>query len=457
MKRYGFVVLLFFLRGLVYIKRAVVWFIKILGQGIVVGARAFQRTLGFRLYKLWFVIQKWLGKLRIPWDSRAIEFLGKRSMLQVAFFIVCIVVMIPHSKLYTRDTATIAGRETLLYSLVGPGNQDFDVEEVYADVTSVDQKETEAGWREGAVSATVASGVGVETPKETQEITAISAGGSALTKPSIMTGATLPTAEESLITGRTEVVIYEVQPGDVIGQIAEKYNISVNTILWANNLTARSYIRPGDQLKILPTSGLVHKVKSGDTVIKIARTYDADAADIIKANRLQKDGADIVIGEDLVIPGGEKPRPVYSSYRASAPSSIRDVAAPPPSVSAPAGSGYLWPTSVRRISQYFGWRHTGLDIAGPSGSAIYAARGGRVIKSQCGWNGGYGCYIIIDHGGGVRTLYAHHSRLYVSVGQQVSQGQTIAAMGTTGRSTGNHLHFEVIVNGRKQNPLRYIR
>jgi murein DD-endopeptidase MepM/ murein hydrolase activator NlpD len=112
---------------------------------------------------------------------------------------------------------------------------------------------------------------------------------------------------------------------------------------------------------------------------------------------------------------------------------------------------------VRRITQYFGWRHTGLDIAGKLGTPIYATRAGKVIKSQCGWNGGYGCYIIIDHGGGVISLYGHNSQLFVSVGDKVVQGQNISVEGSTGRSTGPHLHFEIRVNGVHQNPLKYIR
>lgn len=98
-----------------------------------------------------------------------------------------------------------------------------------------------------------------------------------------------------------------------------------------------------------------------------------------------------------------------------------------------------------------------MDIAGPIGTAIYAAKGGTVVKAQPGWNGGYGTYIILDHGDGLQTLYGHNSQLFVAVGEVVSQGQTIAAMGSTGRSTGPHLHFEVRVNGSRLNPLKYIR
>jgi len=384
-----------------------------------------------------------------------IELIGKRSTLQIALFIVSVAVMIPHSKLYTRDSKAIAGRGTLLYALVGPGNEDFEIEEMIADVTVLDQKETPA-WKEGSVSAISPSTVGVEVKKETQEISTISAGGTALTKPTILPGTVLPSSEEASAVGRTEIVTHIVQSGEIIGKIAAQYGISIETILWANNLSVRSYIRPGDQLKILPANGVVHKVKSGETVSQIARVYGANQDDIVKFNKLKKDGSDIVVGEELIIPGGKKEKPKIL-YTSTASSKFRNVAAPPPSISAPAGSGYLWPTTVRRITQYFGWRHTGIDIAGPVGTPIYASLAGEVIKSGCGWNGGYGCYIIIDHGGGVRTLYGHNSQLYVSAGDSVSQGDTIAAMGSTGRSTGSHVHFEVIVSGGKQNPLRYVR
>ena len=455
MKKIGFSILLYLLKGLIYLKRALVWLFNLIFYSVGVLTGWLNRNFGFHIYKIVYRFKKITGKIKIPWDNRFIEFFGKRSTLQIVLFVVCVVVMIPHSKLYSRDNTTIAGRDTLLYELVGPGYQDFDIEEVALDITSFEGSSNPV-WREGSVGSVSPSTAGIEVPRETQEIVGVSAGGTALTKPTILPGVDLPTEATVDTTGRSDIIYYTVQPGDIIGAIAEKYDISVLTILWANNLTTRSYIRPGDELQILPVDGLIHKVKSGDTVSKIASVYGATIDDIIKTNRLQRDGGDIVIGEELLVPGGEKPTPT-PVYTVTAPSSFRSVAAPPPSVNAPAGSGYLWPAGVRYISQYYGWRHTGLDIAGKLGTPIYATRGGTVIKSQCGYNGGYGCYIIIDHGGGVQTLYGHHSELYVSSGQQVSQGQTIAAMGSTGRSTGPHLHFEVIINGYKQNPLQYVR
>jgi len=166
------------------------------------------------------------------------------------------------------------------------------------------------------------------------------------------------------------------------------------------------------------------------------------------------------VGTELFVPGAEISGSSPSSL-AITPSkiteTIRKIAAPPPSVAAPAGSGYIWPTQERRINQYYGLRHTGLDIHGKIGYPNYAAKAGTVKTSQCGWNGGYGCYVILDHGGGVTTLYAHNSKLMVSVGDKVSQGDVVGLLGSTGRSTGPHLHFEIRINSKRANPLQYIR
>jgi murein DD-endopeptidase MepM/ murein hydrolase activator NlpD len=360
--------------------------------------------------------------------------------------------MIPESEIFTRDDTKVPGRDTLLYHLVGPGGQDFalELEEVAAE--EAEPVRDARTWREGAAAPESTAFIS-EPVVSDESIGGVSLGGTALTKPTIIPGAALPGVS---MAARTEVVYYEVQSGDVIGAIASRYGVSVASVLWANNLSARSYIRPGDKLKIPPVSGVLHIVKRGDTVGKIARAYQAKEADIIAFNKLQPGGTDIVAGEELIIPGGVKPTPAAPPpvFRSNA---VANIAAPPGSVEAPAGSGYVWPTAARRITQYFGWRHTGIDIGGPVGTAIYAARAGVVRTSQCGWNGGYGCYIVIDHGGGVQTAYGHSSQLYVSVGQSVSQGQTISAMGSTGRSTGPHLHFEVRVNGVRRNPLQYVR
>lgn len=468
-KKLLYTALLHTLRVFIYVKRVVFWVLRKAWAGFEWVFELYSNTLGFYFYKFGFLLKKKMVKYKFPLDRRLVGLLSRRGVLQVILFAVVIVIIFPDSKLYTKELNRTPGRQTLLYSLVGPGDQVFALDDVVieeADFERDNRVSQNATWNQGAVSA---GNTGISkdplTASELQEIAAISVGGTAIAKPTILPGAEIPQAASS-VSGesssgeRKELVEYIVQPGDVIGLISEKYNVDVTSILLANGLNSRSYIKPGQVLKIPPKSGLFHTVVSGNTVNAIANKYEAEVADIIAFNRLQKDGADIVVGEELFIPGGVAPRPVYVPTAPSAPSAISNLpVAPPPSVQAPAGVGYLWPTSVRRITQYFGWRHDGVDIAGPAGSPLYAAKAGTVIKSQCGWNGGYGCYIIIDHGGGVHTLYGHalNGQLYVSVGEQVVQGQTIAAMGSTGRSTGPHVHFEVRVNGRKQNPLSYVR
>ena len=269
--------------------------------------------------------------------------------------------------------------------------------------------------------------------------------GSSLVKPDIAT--TRVTKQP-----RTETIQYEVEPGDSISTIAEEFEISVSTILWANNLSAYSIIRPGQKLDILPVSGLAHSVKRGETLSSLAIKYDIDEQDIIEANNLAT-GDILSAGQNLVLPGARKitytqtKTTTYTGF-----SAIKDIITSSAPVSA---NKMAWPTEGTRISQYYSWRHTGLDIANKSGTPIYSSDD--VTISLAGWGTGYGNQILVDHGGGKKTRYAHLSKFYVKVGDKVSKGQVIAAMGNTGWSTGPHLHFEVIINNTKYNPLNYIK
>lgn len=270
------------------------------------------------------------------------------------------------------------------------------------------------------------------------------AGDSAVVRP------ILSPVEEGL-RQRDEIVYYTVQPGDTASDIASRFGITVNTLLWENNLTAYSLIRPGDKLAILSTSGIRHKVVSGDTLAKIAKKYSVDEQEIIEGNKLAS-ADDLRVGEQLLIPGGKKPAPPAPTY------AIRSFYEPKPADKVVAGSGAMtWPSTCRRLTQYFGWRHSGVDIACGFNKAIYAADGGTVTKSNGGWNGGYGNVIIVDHGNGIQTLYGHLNKRYVAVGDTVEKGQTIAAEGSTGRSTGAHNHFEIRVGGVRKNPLNYVK
>jgi murein DD-endopeptidase MepM/ murein hydrolase activator NlpD len=273
-------------------------------------------------------------------------------------------------------------------------------------------------------------------------------------------GISLP-SEGGVVSGsnqRTEVIYYTVQSGDTVSSIAQEFGITINTILWANNLASYSLIRPGDTLTILPYSGVMHTVKSGDTLSKIANTYDVDEEKIISSNNL---GSVLKIGEKIMIPGGSKIRTVAAvTPTPSTPNTgisiIKDlVKAPDATETDTSGDKMLWPTEGKRITQYYSWRHTGLDIANKTGTPLYAAESGTVEYS--GWSNGYGYNVLIDHGGGKKTRYAHASKLFVEVGDEVERGENIAAMGSTGWSTGPHIHFEVIINGKKYNPLNYIK
>lgn len=281
---------------------------------------------------------------------------------------------------------------------------------------------------------------------------AVVQGGTALVRPEIS-----PSDDSGVVGVRSETEAYVVQPGDTIGVVAERFGVSVNTILWENNLTERSTIRPGDTLRILPLSGVTHKVKRGETLARIAQLYGVTAEAIITENDLIDDDA-LQINDELVIPGGKKlptiaPTPVTQRTPRSYVGTV------PAAAVTDTGTKLLWPTTVRRITQYFGWRHTGVDIASRESPPVYAAEAGTVVRAagNGNWNGGYGNMVIIDHGNGLQTLYGHLKTLAVNVGDTVARGQAIAIMGNTGRSTGPHLHFEVRVRGSRVNPLTYIQ
>ena len=289
--------------------------------------------------------------------------------------------------------------------------------------------------------------VNMDEVDESLDTLATTQGGTSLVKPDLAT--TKITKRE-----RTETVVYTVKPGDTISTIAQEFEVSVSTILWENELSAYSIIRPGDKLSILPASGLSYKVAKGDTVSSLAKKYDVEETNILSANKLSA-GDILSVGDKIFIPGGKKIiAPTYTVKSYTGFDALKDIVAAP-SAKPVAGNKMNWPTVNGKITQYFSWRHTAVDIANKVGTPIYAADAGTVEYSA--WGGDYGNEIIVDHGGGKKTRYAHLSQFFVKKGDQVDKGQTIGAMGSTGNSTGPHLHFEVIINGTKYNPLDYIR
>jgi len=232
-------------------------------------------------------------------------------------------------------------------------------------------------------------------------------------------------------SGTGQISVYIVRTGDTLSEIAEMFGVSANTIIWANDIRGTS-IKVGQELVILPLSGVRHVVKSGDTLKSVATKYKADLNDVLLYNGLAI-GDKIKSGDVIIIPDG-----VISATQVS---SVKNSASPR---TYPVYSGYYIRPMIggRKTQGIHG--NNGVDLAAPTGTPILAAADGRVIVSRSGgYNGGYGSYLVISHPNGTQTLYAHLSQNSVFVGQSVAQGQTIGAVGNTGKSTGPHLHFEI--------------
>ncbi|OGM32520.1 hypothetical protein A2803_03595 [Candidatus Woesebacteria bacterium RIFCSPHIGHO2_01_FULL_44_21] len=252
---------------------------------------------------------------------------------------------------------------------------------------------------------------------------------------------------------RDRVIDYEVKEGDTVSTIAEKFGVSVDTIRWQNALPSRDSIKVGQVLEILPVTGVSHKVNKGDTVYSIAKKYDVDPQVIVNYpfNAFVNDETfELAIAQTIIVPDGVKPEEVQWSPVAR----VRQIT--PDAGTVVASGNFVWPAQGT-ISQNFAWYHKALDIANRAAPSVLAADAGTVVMA--GWLDGYGYgnRVMIDHGNGTRTLYAHLSKIYVGVGQTVNRGDSIGQMGSTGRSTGIHLHFEVLQNGVNINPLSVLR
>jgi murein DD-endopeptidase MepM/ murein hydrolase activator NlpD len=252
---------------------------------------------------------------------------------------------------------------------------------------------------------------------------------------------------------RDREVEYTVAPGDTVSAIAEKFGVSMDTIRWENKLVSVSSIKPGQKLRILPVSGVLHKVTRGETIYTIAKKYEANPQAVVDYpfnNFADNETFALAVGQELVVPDGKKPAEVLWS-----PS--RNVAQNTPNAGAVSGTGqFVWPMAGR-ITQRFAWYHSGLDIATGYGTPVLAADSGTVVVA--GWpdNSGYGIRVVIDHGNGYQTWYGHLSKVLVSAGQGVGRGQQIGLEGSTGRSTGPHLHFEIRRGSTRLNPLDLLK
>ena len=273
---------------------------------------------------------------------------------------------------------------------------------------------------------------------------------------------------------RDEMSTYTVQEGDTVFGIAEKFGLDPQTILWGNYgilLDNPHSLQPGQELNILPVDGVYWEWLGGISFASWAEFYGVTPADIIEfpGNNIDPDtvgdfnSPNIPNGTWLIIPGGKRDFVSWSAplgVTRENPASARvlgDGACEPVSGGAIGYGIFVFPSNNHRLSGFdFSpeANHSGVDFAGNDGEAVYASDAGVIVYS--GWNDyGYGNMIMVDHGNGFQTLYAHLSALNVGCGQSVGQGEVIGAIGNTGRSSGSHLHFEIMA-GTKVNPWSYL-
>lgn len=269
--------------------------------------------------------------------------------------------------------------------------------------------------------------------------------------PEVLSATTESDGIETLVSEKVRdgVKDYKVEEGDTVASISKKFGIDENTIRWQNSIT-KDKIKVGQNLEILPVSGIAHKVNKGDTVYSIAKKYDSSAQAVVDFpfNTFSNDETfELAIGQIVMVPDGVKPQDAVTSPR------IRQIT--PDAGSVVASGNFVWPTQGT-ITQNFVWYHPGLDIANRAVPKVLAADAGVITYAGC-ISYGYGCHVQINHGNGYTTLYAHLQQIYVTVGQRVNRGSAIGQMGSTGRSTGPHLHFEVAKNGVKLSPLTVLR
>ncbi len=393
------------------------------------------------VYRLFLGARRSLQRIARPAKNKIMVFLTHRYVIHV--IVTTLVGAIILMNIGASDVkAETFGERSLMYQLVAEEKAEIIEERALTEVEILDRN-TVRYRQDYAFSSFDAAAGAVFVPKEQTSIV----GGSPVIA--------IPTAStDDSSAPRTKIETYVVEPGDTCGGIAEKFNLDVNTIIWANNLRSSCVVRVGATLTILPVDGITHQVKNGDTVSKIAKNYGGTTEQILSFNGLP-DAGSLTVGETLIVPGG---KPIVTVVTAPRPSTSGGSSAVTPSPVAPkvTGSGTMtWPTDLTIITQKFGWSHTGIDIDCGYTNNNYAAADG--IVKYSGWRNGYGETVEVDHGNGLVTRYAHHAKRYVVAGQQVVKGEAVGLCGTTGRSTGTHLHFEVMVNGKFMNPLSYVR
>ncbi|KKR86374.1 MAG: Lipoprotein [Candidatus Uhrbacteria bacterium GW2011_GWF2_41_16] len=398
------------------------------------------RWVGVPIYRVYFWIKRFFSKLYLPTKNRLLYLVSNRYVFHAA--VIGIVAVTTSSNFQGSEVrAETFGEKSLLFSIVSQ-----------EDLATVEEIKAKEGF---VPIKTNYSEMYALSPSDTADLDLIDEdyvnflGGNGFLTSSIG-------AESPVSSSRTETEIYVVQDGDTLSTIADRYGLNLSSVLWANELTFKSTIKPKQELAIPPVDGVLYTVKNGDTIQSIAKKYSAESEQIVAFNKLTNANT-LKIGQNLIIPGGEPPKIV--PVRRTAPLTKLFVS---PSSNDSVGKkasasdgGWVWPTDWHVITQYYGWKHVGLDLDGDYNTKNYAARAGTITRAS--WYSGYGLCVDIDHGDGYKTRYGHFSKIFVEVGQQVAAGEALGMTGTTGYSTGTHLHFEVFENGKRRNPLEFVR
>ena len=261
---------------------------------------------------------------------------------------------------------------------------------------------------------------------------------------------------------QVQPLIYQVQAGDTLSTIAAHFNLNQKTLVWTNEslILHEDELSLGQELVILPLDGAYHTVADGETLASIAAKYGASPETILTypGNSIP-DPDHLTVGAKLIVPGAllpdpPKPTPVPRVVKADSSSSDGQTYTAQPGDSVNSSGTMAWPLTGLITQGYRGY-HQGVDVYQPLGTPVVAADNGTVVLVS--WlRYSYGYHIIIDHGNGLETLYAHLSQIEVEVGQAVTKGQEVGKVGVTGRVTGPHLHFEVQENGVRRNPFSYL-
>ncbi|MDP3971100.1 MAG: peptidoglycan DD-metalloendopeptidase family protein [bacterium] len=440
------------IRALAMLMRGIWWLIIFIGNPFVVILKFLFKPLALFFYR-WYL--KFITTLRKSqfMQSKILFLFGNKYFIHVIIVIITFFVASTNILQAKETQDPNFGMESGLYKIVNPdGELGKDIVEEGLIETSVNNNsyvDTD-GLLVANISALDPDAKPLRTiEQELQQLETKSG-----------TAFVSSTALETETGIRADFVEYKIKDGDSVGSLANRYRLTVNSILWANNLTSQSYIKPGDILKIPPYSGYPVEVKDGDTLQKLVEKHKGNFDETLAS----LDGEELIpVGSQVIIIDGEPyippppPKPTYYASSGSS-SSSGNIYQNQNVASAPIGAGDLnWPVGCRNSMSTY-WGH-GLarDIACPSGTPIYAAHSG-TASVQCGGSycGGYGNYITVS-GDGYRSLYAHMSAFNISGSQYVNRGDVIGFVGSTGRSTGPHLHIEIWIGGAKYDPINLLR